>query len=153
MSTPPIRTFKDLLVWQKALRLAVDLHRLTGSFPPEERYGLSAELRKTARSVAYNIAEGHKRGSTTEYLRFLGIAAGSAAELETQLLLARELGYLPDEKAKSLLALHAEIERMLDALARKLRSKIPSAPEVSERSELSSLYLESTGTFEETRFG
>ena len=78
---------------------------------------------KTARSVAYNIAEGHKRGSTAEYLRFLGIAAGSAAELETQLLLARELGHLRDATAERVFALHAEVERMLDALVRKLRSK------------------------------
>jgi four helix bundle protein len=101
------------------------VHRLTANFPPEERYGLSAELRKTARSVAYNIAEGHKRASTVEYIRFLGIAAGSAAELETQLLLAREMSYLPDGEAQRLLALHAEVERMLDALIRKLRSKSP----------------------------
>ena len=125
MSTPTIRTFKDLLVWQKAFRLALELHRLTSGFPPEERYGLSAELRKTARSVAYNIAEGHKRGSTTEYLRFLGIAAGSAAELETQLLLARELGYLTEAGATRVLALHGEIEHTLDALT---RSSAPRSP-------------------------
>lgn len=123
MSTPPIRTFKDLVVWQKALRLAVEVYRLTRRFPPEERYGLRAELRKTSRSIPYNIAEGHTRGSTVEYVRFLGIAAGSAAELETQLLLARELGYLRPADADPIFALHGEIERMLDALSRKLRAK------------------------------
>ena len=88
----------------------------------QERYGLSSELRKTSRSVAYNIAEGHKRGSTTEYLRFLGIAAGSAAELETQLLLAQELGYLHAKDAERVLELHG----MLDALSRKLRGTVQS---------------------------
>ena len=123
MSKASIRTFKDLVVWQKAFRLTVELYRLTAGFPTEERYGLSAELRKTSRSVPCNIAEGHKRGSTAEYLRFLGIAAGSAAELETQLLLARELGYVRDNDAERIFALHGEVERMLDALSRKLRSK------------------------------
>lgn len=128
VSAAPVRTFKDLVVWQKASRLAVELYPLTSSFPAEERYGLRSELRKTARSVAYNIAEGHKRASTAEYLRFLGIASGSAAELETQLLLARDLGYLPEAEAKRLLTLHAEVDRMLDALSRKLRSKATPPP-------------------------
>ena len=114
------------MVWQKAFQLAVQVHRFTGSFPSEERYGLSAELRKTARSVPCNIAEGHKRGSTADYVRFLGIAAGSLAQLETQLLLARELSYLPETDGKRAFALHAEVQRLLDALIRKLRSKLPN---------------------------
>jgi four helix bundle protein len=123
VSTPPVRTFKDLVVWQKAFRLALEVYGLTRRFPPAERYGLRAELCKTSRSIPANIAEGHKRGSTVEYARFLGIAAGSAAELETQLLLARELGYLRAADADRVFALHGEVERMLDALSRKLRAK------------------------------
>ena len=92
MTAAPIRTFKDLLVWQKAMSLSVDVYRLTKNYPSHERYGLTAETRKTSRSVPYNIAEGHKRASTAEYIRFLGIAVGSAGELETQLLLAGRLG-------------------------------------------------------------
>jgi four helix bundle protein len=126
VTAAPIRTFKDLVVWQKALRLVVEVYRVTRSFPTDERYGLSGELRKTSRSVPGNIAEGHRRGSTTEYLRFLGIAAGSAAELETQLILARELGYLTEADADRVFALHAEVERMLDALCRSLRSRTAS---------------------------
>jgi four helix bundle protein len=95
-----VRTFKDLLVWQKAMQLSVEVYRLTKTYPGHERYGLTAETRKTSRSVPYNIAEGHQRGSTAEYIRFLGIAAGSAAELETQLLLADRLGYLKETQQK-----------------------------------------------------
>ena len=128
MSSTQIRTFKDLLVWQKAIDLSVEVYRLTRSFPGQERYGLTAETRKTSRSVPYNIAEGHKRGSTAEYIRFLGIAAGSAAELETQLLLAGRLGYLKGNTAEAVLALHAEVERMLDSLIRSLKAKIDLRP-------------------------
>jgi four helix bundle protein len=121
--TSRIRTFKDLLVWQKAMRLSVEVYRLTRNYPDHERYGLTAETRKTSRSVPYNIAEGHKRKSTADYIRFLSIAAGSAAELETQLLLADQLGYLKEGAGEVVLALHAEVERMLEALIRSLRAR------------------------------
>ncbi len=118
-----IKSFKDLLVWQKAMRLSVEVYRLTSDYPSHERYGLTAETRKTSRSVPYNIAEGHKRKSTADYIRFLSIAAGSAAELETQLLLADRLGYLKEGAGEVVLALHAEVERMLEALIRSLRAR------------------------------
>ena len=118
-----IRTFKDLLVWQKAMDLCVEVYRLTQSYPADERYGLIAENRKTSRSVPYNIAEGYKRGSTADYIRFLGIAVGSNAELETQLLLAARLRYHQKNNADVVFALHAEVQRMLDALIRTLRRK------------------------------
>lgn len=125
MSTPPrIRTFKDLVVWQKAMELSVQIYRLTKNYPADERYGLTAETRKTSRSIPYNIAEGHKRSTTADYIRFLNIAAGSVGELETQLLLAARLRYLKEDSAQVVLALHAEVERMLDALIRSLKAKI-----------------------------
>jgi len=125
MSTAaPIRTFKDLLVWQKAMDLSVEIYRLTRNYPSDERYGLTAETRKTSRSVPYNIAEGHKRSSTADYIRFLAIAAGSVGELETQLLLASRLRYLKNDTAAAVLALHAEVERMMDSLIRSLKAKI-----------------------------
>ena len=125
MSTPPrIRTFKDLVVWQKAMELSVQIYRLTKNYPADERYGLTAETRKTSRSIPYNIAEGHKRSTTADYIRFLNIAAGSVGELETQLLLAARLRYLKGDSAQVVLALHAEVERMLDALIRSLKAKI-----------------------------
>ena len=102
--------------------------RFTKNYPSHERYGLTAETRKTSRSVPNNIAEGHKRGSTAEHIRFLGIAAGSAGELETQLLLAGRLGYHEKNSADAAFALHAEVERMLDALIRSLKAKISAKP-------------------------
>ncbi len=128
MSNTPIRTFKDLLVWQKAMDLSVEVYRLTENYPGHERYGLCTEARKTARSVPYNIAEGHKRGSTAEYIRFLGIAAGSGSELETQLLMADRLGYHQRNDAEKVFELRAEVERMLDALIRSLKSKVRAQP-------------------------
>jgi four helix bundle protein len=119
-----IQSFKDLIVWQKALQLCLDIYRATQSFPSEERFGLTSELRKTSRSVTYNIAEGHQRRTTTEYLRFLDIASGSRGELETQLLLAQALGYLSDESSNGLLSSCEEVAKILAALARALRSKV-----------------------------
>jgi four helix bundle protein len=116
-----IRTFKDLIVWQKAMDLSVEIYRLTKNYPSDERYGLTAETRKTSRSIPYNIAEGHKRSTTADYIRFLNISAGSVAELETQLLLAARLRYLKEDSAQAALALHAEVERMLDSLIRSLK--------------------------------
>jgi four helix bundle protein len=128
MSSNQIRTFKDLLVWQKAMELSVEIYRLTKHYPSHERYGLIGETRKTSRSIPYNIAEGHKRASTAEYIRFLGIAAGSAGELETQLLLAGRLGYVKERNPEAVLALHAEVERMLGSLIRSLKAKIKTEP-------------------------
>ena len=125
-----VRTFRDLIVWQKAFELCRRVYRATSTFPMDERFGLTSEARKTSRSVVYNIAEGHKRRSTAEYMRFLDIAWGSGAELETQLLLAAALGYLDESSAKHLLDLYAEIDRMLGSLQRTLgkRARHPSPP-------------------------
>ncbi|MBN1566983.1 MAG: four helix bundle protein [Acidobacteria bacterium] len=118
-----VKTFKDLIVWQKAFDLSVGIYRVSCEFPKHELYGLTSELRKTSRSIAYNIAEGYKRWSTVEYIRFLRIASGSAAELETQVLLADRLGYLTSEKAAKIAERLLEVTRMLDALIRSLRTR------------------------------
>jgi four helix bundle protein len=120
-----VRTFKDLIVWQRAFELAVGVYRSTDALPRHERYGLTAEIRKTVRSISYNIAEGHRRASTAEYLRFLDIARGSAAELETQFLLGHALGYLEKKVWTSLLAQLGDVDRMLAALIRRLRQRAP----------------------------
>jgi four helix bundle protein len=125
MNGAPIRTFKDLIVWRKAFDLVVEIYRLTCEFPKHELYGLSSELRKTSRSILCNIAEGHKRKSTREYIHFLRISAGSAAELESQILLSERLNYLQENAAERIRNLLFEIERMLDALIRSLKSKLP----------------------------
>ena len=122
-----ITSFKDLVVWQKAFDLCGCLYRATREFPTDERFGLVAEIRKTARSVAYNIAEGHRRRSTREFMRFLDISLGSAAELETQLLLANFLAYMDDEAASFVLERLHEIQRMLFGLLRSLRERLDSS--------------------------
>ena len=121
--TSEVRSYRDLIVWQKAFELCRRVYRATSTFPMEERFGLTSEARKTSRSVVYNIAEGHKRRSTNEYIRFLDIAGGSGAELETQLLLATALGYFDKNAAKPLLDLYAEVDRMLGSLQRALQKR------------------------------
>jgi four helix bundle protein len=124
-----IRSFRDLLVWQKAFQLCLEVYRVTRTFPADERFGLIAEMRKTSRSVPCNIAEGHQRHTTAEYLRFLDIASGSRAELETQVLLAQALGYAPHADSDTLLDSCQQVAKLLAALARALRSKAgPAKP-------------------------
>ena len=109
-------THKELLVWQKGITLATELHRLTRSFPSDEVYGLTSQMRRAVVSIPSNIAEGYGRGSSKELIRFLKIALGSASELETQVILAHKFEYLSDEQAKHLLDKIVEITRMLSAL-------------------------------------
>src|SRR6185437_3417426 len=86
-------SYRDLLVWQRSIQMTVALCQLTASFPKEETYGLSTQLRRAGVSVASNIAEGYARTSTGEYKQFLGMARGSNSEVQTQLVIARELGF------------------------------------------------------------
>lgn len=90
----PVRHYRDLVVWQQSLKMVSEVYRATASFPSEERFGLTAQIRRAAVSVPSNIAEGQGRCSTGEFRQFLGHARGSLLELETQLLIARHLGYL-----------------------------------------------------------
>jgi len=88
-----VKSYKDLLVWQRSIQLSLAIYRLTSSFPAEERYGLSSQLRRAGVSVPSNIAEGYGRGSRKDYKQFLAIARGSTLEVQTQLIIANELGY------------------------------------------------------------
>ena len=90
----PVQSYRDLRVWQTAVELTLEIYRITESLPPSERFGLSSQLRRAAVSIASNIAEGHARNTRAEYLNFLSIARGSAIEVEVQLFLAEEIGYL-----------------------------------------------------------
>jgi four helix bundle protein len=116
-----MRDFHELKVWQKAHRCALEIYRKTQSFPAEERFGLTIQLRRAAVSVASNIAEGCGRDGERDFARFLSIAAGSASEVEYQLLLARDLGYLTDEIHGQLDARINEVKRMLNSFIRTLR--------------------------------
>ncbi len=120
--------FKKLLVWQKSMRLAVNVYTMTRRFPAAERYGLTSQIRRCAISIPSNIAEGSQRSSKKESANFLMIAKGSLAELETQLLLCSALQFLSaDEAARYLLDID-EIARMLYSLHRKLMSPKTSPP-------------------------
>lgn len=116
-----VRTFRDLLVWQKGMLLAKTVYEASKQFPPDERFGLTSQVRRAAVSVPSNIAEGHARQSRPDYLRCLRIARGSLAEVGTQLELASQLGYL--RSPSHILALCDELARMLQALIRALERK------------------------------
>ncbi len=115
----PIRYFKDLIIWQKAMAFAEEVHRLTARFPSEEKYSLTNQLRRAAVSFPSNISEGHARQGK-EFLFFLSVARGSLAEAETQLLLAVRFGYLTEESIANAEGLIMEIRKMASSLANKL---------------------------------
>jgi four helix bundle protein len=123
-----ISSFRDLVVWQRSVELSVVVYRLTESFPRHERNGLIQELRKTSRSVAYNIAEGHQRHTTREFRRFLDIALGSQAELETQLRIASRVGYLGNDDSACVLSLCDEVGRLLRGLSKALQRRAAADP-------------------------
>ena len=118
-----IKTFKDLKVWQKSYSLVLEVYKSTKHFPSEEKFGLKSQIRRAAVALPSNIAEGYARRYLKQYVHFLCIAYGSGAELETQLLLAKDLGYLKDEKLKDLINKYYEVERMLSALIKSLEKK------------------------------
>jgi four helix bundle protein len=115
-----MKDFRDLQVWQKAHQLALGVYRVTSTFPREEVYILTSQLRRGAASIASNIAEGCGRGSDADFRRFLQIAMGCACETEYQLLLARDLGFIEGEPHRELDARVTEVKRMLTGLIQKL---------------------------------
>jgi four helix bundle protein len=112
-----INSYKDLTVWQKSFELSKQIYLLTKKLPKDEQFGLISQMRRCAISVPSNIAEGQQRNNIREYRQFLGIAKGSIAELETQLLLTKEIYSLEITQELNLLY---EVQKMLGALARKL---------------------------------
>ena len=114
---------KKLDVWQAAMRIAKVVYQLTGIFPSEEKFGLAVQMRRAAISIPCNIAEGAARQGKREFRNFLSIAQGSLSELDTQLDLAIELGFLGSEKLTELSALLLRTDKMLTALIRSLSGK------------------------------
>jgi four helix bundle protein len=114
---------KELIVWQKAVDLVVAIYKLTKSFPKAEVYGLASQMQRAAVSVPSNIAEGHGLKQTQAYARHLAIANGSLTELETQLEIARRLGYLTAEN-ELVINQAGEVGRMLAGLRRSLQARI-----------------------------
>ena len=107
---------RDLIAWQKAMTLVTDVYRLTQHFPKDELYGLTSQMRRAAISVPSNLAEGHGRNSPKEFHHFAGNARGSLVELETQMEIARNLGYLTAEITGDLLEQTAEIGKIINGL-------------------------------------
>lgn len=108
--------YSDLLVWQKAMDLVVEVYRLCQTFPSTERYGLTSQMQRAAVSIPSNIAEGQARKSSGAFLNHLSIAAGSLAELETQLILSQRLGLCTEQACSPILSHTNEIGRMLTGL-------------------------------------
>lgn len=119
----PVKCYQDLVVWQKAMRLAREAYLIARKLPHEERFALADQLRRSAVSIPSNIAEGHARGSDKEFVHFLYIARGSNAELMTQLILCVDFGYLPDEDVRRVKLQSNEVGRLLNALIAKLRAR------------------------------
>ena len=118
-----MKDFRDLQVWSKAHALTLNCYKATSDFPPKsETYGLTSQIRRSAASVAANIAEGCGKRTNGDFQRFLGIAAGSASEVEYHFLLARDLGFLDREQYQSLDATVVEVKRMLASLIIKVES-------------------------------
>jgi four helix bundle protein len=111
-----VRSFRDLKVWQKSIQLTVAIYRVTQSFPREELYGLTSQIRRSAVSIPSNIAEGQGRLNTAEFRQFLGIARGSNCELQTQLEIARALGFSDPKEIEGAENLSHEVGKMLFAM-------------------------------------
>ena len=115
-----MKSHKDLIVWQKSMSLVKHLYEVTRKFPKEELFGLTSQMRRAAVSIPSNIAEGYGRLYDRERARFVGVALGSASELETQLLISEQLGLASRPELEELLTLNTEIIRMLSVLAKKI---------------------------------
>jgi four helix bundle protein len=118
-----IQSYRDLSVWQRARELVIAIYELTAQFPADERFGLTAQVRRSVISVPSNIAEGYGRGARADYLRFLRIARGSLYEVEAQLVLAMDLGFMSHDECE-------QIQSKIDAVARPLWGLIRSLDQV-----------------------
>jgi four helix bundle protein len=120
--------FRDLRVWEEAMQLAEEVYALTTTFPQDERFGLTSQIRRAGVSVASCIAEGNGRETTRDYLRFLAMANGSLAELRTHLLLSERLAFGDSERLRVALKRVASVGLLLQALRKSLKVKLPLAP-------------------------
>ena len=117
-----MKTYRELIVWQKAMSLVLKLYAETKFWPKEEVYGLTSQIRRCAVSVPSNIAEGYGRNSTGDYIRFLQIASGSLYEFQTQFEISFRLNYLSEEKYIEINSLSIIIEKMLSSLISKVKN-------------------------------
>jgi len=117
-------SYKDLIVWQKGIALVKRVYQITRLFPGEEKFGLVSQMRRAAVSIPSNIAEGQARHTTGEFIQFISHSEGSVAELDTQLIIAVELGYCHAADVADAFKLISEIRRMLNALRRRLATRV-----------------------------
>ena len=119
-----LKNYKELIVWQKAYQLVLETYKITAKFPKSENYGLASQMRRSSVSIVSNIAEGYQRQHTGEYIQFLSIAFGSCAELETQLMITKDLSYTTNEDFIKLSNLVNEVNKMLNSMIRKLKERV-----------------------------
>ena len=115
-----MKNFKELIVWQKAIVLVVEVYRVTKNFPDDERFGLTSQMRRSGVSIPSNISEGHMRTTDRDFRQFIAIARGSCSELETQARIAHELGYLSTSSFTKLDEKITEVAKMLSSFYAKL---------------------------------
>jgi four helix bundle protein len=115
--------YQDLLVWQKGISLVKRIYEITKLFPGDEKFGLVSQMRRAAVSIPSNIAEGQARNTRGEFIQFISHAEGSNAELNTQLIIAIELGYCTKAESQDVFELTSDLRKMLNALRRKLQQR------------------------------
>lgn len=117
-----IKSFRDLNIWQKGIDLVKDIYKETQNFPRQEIYGLTNQIRRAAISIPSNIAEGHIRQHRAEFRQFLSVALGSLAELETQIVISRELNYISTEKSLNVIDQMGSLGKMIRGLIKRLNN-------------------------------
>lgn len=122
-----MKGYQDLQVWNKAYDSCLEIYKITTTFPVSEKYGLTSQIRRSAVSIPSNIAEGHERQHLKEYIQFLYVALGSIAELKTQMMLSKDIGYLSEKSFVKIESEIVEIGKMLNGLINSLIKKL--APE------------------------
>lgn len=127
-----MKNYRDLMVWQKSMALARDVYQVVKLLPRDELFGLSDQIRRAVVSIPSNIAEGCARESEREFLHYLSIAQGSTAELETQLLLCEDFGYIEQNATQPVLQSCEEVSKMLHALSSKLKASLGSVVKVTK---------------------
>lgn len=123
VTSDKMKTHKDLEVWKKAVQLVTQIYEVTKDFPKEESYGLISQIRRSAVSIPSNIAEGAARNSEKEFIQFLYISLGSLSELETELIISKNLGYLKDKKENTLMKQIDSIRKMLSGLIHSIKKR------------------------------
>lgn len=129
-----IKSHRDLMVWQKSVDLVVVIYTVTNLFPEEEKFGLTSQMRRCIVSIPSNIAEGRRRGTRKDFAKFIRIAFGSGAELETQLEISRRLKFLNQEQYEKILRLLTEIMKMLNKMISSLSKPAPTSHNLTPNS-------------------